>query len=145
MKMKKRVNMAIFKRICDFCGNFYEGRGEKYCSCKCCGETKLGNNHPNWRGGTRRRKGYLYIVLPYHPFRNIKNTYPEHRYIMEWVLDRFLKLSECVHHINGIRNDNDIQNLYLFPSLSDHIKYHNYIRRNDKKLKSLTNYLHGDI
>lgn len=36
---------------------------------------------------------------------------------------RFLTKEEVVHHINGIRSDNRIKNLMLFPNASAHQKF----------------------
>lgn len=33
----------IHKRICDFCGNYYEGTGDKYCSRECGYKQKTGH------------------------------------------------------------------------------------------------------
>lgn len=47
----------------------------------------------------------------------------EHRKIMEEHIGRKLKPNEVVHHINGNKNDNRIENLQLM-TLSEHTRLH---------------------
>lgn len=73
-----------------------------------------GKNAYNWKGGRFINKdGYILILFPNHPHKTTGDYIFEHRLVMEKKLGRYLKSNEIVHHINGIRNDNRIENLYI--------------------------------
>lgn len=65
---------------------------------------------PNWKGGRiRTSSGYIQIHVG-----SPKKYEMEHRLVMEQHLGRKLLPQENVHHINGIRDDNRIENLELW-------------------------------
>ena len=87
-------------------------------------EQKIGSKNPNWKGGKFSNFGYIYKKNYNHPFSTKRNYVNEHRLIMEKHIDRYLKPEEVVHHINGIKDDNRLENLILFANDSKHQKYH---------------------
>lgn len=86
---------------------------EKSPMCKTCS-----NRQPkkNWKGGRiKDGKGYIRINTPEHPNATGTGKYvPEHRLVMEKHLGRYLTKEENVHHKNGIRDDNRLENLELW-------------------------------
>jgi hypothetical protein len=83
-----------------------------------------GENNPRWAGGKLKTQGYIRIWKSDHPFADAKNYIMEHRLVMEQFLGRYLAPEEVVHHINGIKNDNRIENLMLFANNAEHQKFH---------------------
>lgn len=87
---------------------------------------RYGDRSGNWRGGRLvTSKGYVRVYSPGHPdgHGRRKQYVWEHRLVMEKALGRRLLSSEVVHHENGDRSDNRIENLVLFPSNGQHLRH----------------------
>lgn len=66
---------------------------------------------------------YNYVLVPEHPL-STKNGYVlEHRVIVENHLKHLLTPDEVVHHINGDRKDNRLENLQVLDH-RDHVRLH---------------------
>jgi hypothetical protein len=95
---------------------------------------RRGLNNNKWRGGKRTDVyGYNWLTKKDHPFCDSNGYVREHRLIYEdhhkccllpWIL---------IHHINGIKNDNRIENL-LPMTQQEHTKLHH---SGKKKTKSV--------
>ena len=93
---------------------------------------KSNEDHWKWRGGrTINASGYIRIKR-----RDSSHYDLEHRLVMEKYIGRRLNIWEDVHHINGNRQDNRIENLQLL-SHDKHVILEHNIR---KKLKSQSHY-----
>jgi transposase len=92
---------------------------------KCMRETgrdpslrSWGPGHSGWKGGRQLTdEGYMRVwVEPNDPMLSMVNNKGfvlEHRLVMARHLKRPLGRDESVHHINGVRDDNRIENLEL--------------------------------
>ncbi len=85
---------------------------------------RYGKESPNWKGGRMKINGYIWIYSPEHPYRWRSNYVAEHRLVIEANIGRFLFPWEIIHHINGIREDNRIENLKLLQNLGEHNTIH---------------------
>jgi hypothetical protein len=125
MSTSKRIRQFV----CEICRNevarFERSDGKyRFCGRKCAGKAgvklaskvdKSGDKNPAWKGGVMDSFGYNSISI------GGKRRKFEHRLVMENFLGRFLSKSEIVHHKNGDKKDNRIENLEIMTQ-SEHIK-----------------------
>ena len=122
--------------VVKFAGRDKCGNREWLCKCECgnekdivgghltSGSTKscgcrAGSKHRQLREKgifTKRTNKYGYVIMHYPEHANSRKggNICEHTYVMSEHLGRPLKPNENVHHINGVRDDNRIENLELW-------------------------------
>ncbi len=106
--------------------------------CQPCSiKRRIGDNHSNWKGGKfNHSERYILIQIRkgdfFYPMANSDGYILEHRLVMAKHLNRCLLSWEIVHHINGIKDDNRIENLQLVQEMQ-----HNQITKVESKIKRL--------
>lgn len=79
---------------------------------------RYGPKSGHWKGGRAIVNGYVTTTLPPdHPMRCMLHKQGrvfEHRLVVAESLGRPLTSNESVHHVNGDKQDNRIENLQLF-------------------------------
>lgn len=121
----KRQGEKLSLRLLDKNKNPMYGRKHSKESILKMRRAHLGILNHNWRGGIwHHSQGYICQSAPDHPFRmgSGGGYVLQHRLIAESCLKRFLQPSECVHHINRIRNDNRPENLMVYVNRGVHLR-----------------------
>jgi len=97
----------------------------RFCSHECRSKMNKGPNNPLFKGQTKNRAGYIVIrgeLVPeaYKSMIRRGDAVLEHRLIMAQHIGRPLNDWEVVHHKNGVKDDNRIENLELHTNESHH-------------------------
>jgi hypothetical protein len=139
---EKRKNIFITVN-CIECGWQFQyskniGHEIKFCSKKCISfynsrVSKKFLDIPSCLENSSRKidktLGYVRIYVPMHTEANTWGYVYEHRIVAEQIIGRRLNKEEIVHHKNGKRWDNRLENLEVM-NKNDHAKLHGQ-REND--------------
>lgn len=82
---------------------------------------KFREEHWNWKGGTFKHNGYVFILMQEHPNCQSGGYVKRCRLLVENSIGRKLSRLEVVHHINGVKDDDRIENLEYFADNGEHI------------------------
>ena len=104
---------------------------------------KKGQKPFNYKGFSIHDSGYILIKQPNHPHATYNGYVREHRLVMEKLLGRYLLPTEDIHHKNGIKIDNRIENLELISDRSEHLKIEHKEGRYKDHLKKLNGGFYG--
>lgn len=114
---------------CDYCGeefkrpNCHVNDNHNFCSSDCRNKYTVENsllakeNHPNWNNGETTNNGYRFKRIDKAKYR------AKHRLIMEKAIGRELRSDEIVHHKDGNKLNNALENLEIV-TRAEHINIH---------------------
>lgn len=111
-KLCPRCRSQLDRRPCEICGQLKQ-RKSKVCQ-KCYFQSK---QYPYSQKKHKSKDGYLYVYYRAHPHADKSGRILEHRLIFENKLGRYLLPFESVHHKNGVKDDNRIENLELWSKM----------------------------
>ena len=143
---RKRIKVKYICRNCSdtvetHLDNYNKFKSKERCICRKCSAPKnleksrgnkkgkkyphlQGNKSHNWKGG-RRIDGAGYVLVHTNCTNRINKSgwssyEKEHKLVVEQYFKRKLKDNEVVHHIDGNRQNNKIENLAVLPSHLHH-------------------------
>ncbi|PZE31783.1 HNH endonuclease [Curtobacterium sp. MCLR17_042] len=107
-RQRAECNTGWARGVCDRCRRALKGDG-RYEEVALPIEPRKNQFEALYPVGTTRKidAGYVYV-------KTDVGWMPEHRHVMEQSLGRQLTAGENVHHRNGVRDDNRIENLELW-------------------------------
>ena len=95
-------------------------------------ESKKGEKSSNWNGGVRKtKKGYRMVLCPGHHRADTAGYVLEHIFV--WEKESGIPLPDncCVHHLNGIKDDNRIENLCVMLQKAHTVHHHTGAKRSE--------------
>ena len=137
---RSRNHEARGKRPCPGCEQPMSRHNATRCR-GCEGKLRsikhLREGNPNWRGGKTRARGYVYI----RKLEDGRRYVGEHILVWEQAHGRIPK-GWLVHHLNGIRDDNRLENLVAMSRSQHHKNHHEPWERRIRALEEQA-YLNG--
>lgn len=143
---------------CEKCGKerwanvIVSTRTPKHLLCSSCNShinnpkgSHSGEKHWSWQGGRFvNTAGYVFVKCPpeFSSMSNVCGYVFEHRLVIAKSLERTLGAKEMVHHINGDKKDNRLENLKLVKGIKEHFVA---VLEENKQLRQLVKELENKL
>lgn len=94
--------------------------------------SKKGNKNPLWNGGKKRTiGGYVFVYSPDHRRADKGGYVQEHIVAFERATGISVPYGCCIHHLNGVKDDNRIENLCMMTQGAHTAMHHIGAKRSD--------------
>jgi len=115
---KKRLEIWYRKKRfipCPRCGKPMF-KNSKHKMCRVCYKLfAVKENSPAWKGGRRYSNGYIEVLCHSHHRAHKSGYVFEHIKVWEEHFGKHLPDAWIIHHLNGLKDDNRIENLLAMP------------------------------
>ena len=102
-------------------------------------EARKGEKAANWKGGVRITKaGYRQLYRPDHHRADTRGYVMEHIVVFEEETGVPVPKNCCVHHLNGNKSDNRIQNLCMMQHTAHTVFHHTGAKRSAETRKKIS-------
>ena len=103
-------------------------------------EVRKGEKGANWRGGVKTNKrGYRLVLCPDHHRADSGGYVMEHILVWETESGSLLPDGCCVHHLNGVKSDNRIENLCVMLHGAHTVYHHTGAKRSAETRERISN------
>lgn len=102
-------------------------------------EAKRGEKSAAWNGGIRTTgRGYRQVLMPGHPRADSSGYVMEHIVVWEKASGMPLPPNCCIHHLNGNKSDNRIENLCVMLHAAHTVFHHTGAKRSAETKKKIS-------
>lgn len=102
-------------------------------------EARKGEKARSWKGGVKKtQKGYRLILRPGHHRADTAGYVMEHILVWEQESGTYLPDNCCVHHLNGVKDDNRIENLCVMLHGAHTAFHHTGVKRSKETREKIS-------
>ena len=102
-------------------------------------EGNKGEKAGNWKGGKKvTARGYRQVLLPSHPRADTNGYVLEHIAVWEQETGISVPMDCCIHHLNGNKLDNRIENLCMMKKSAHTAFHHTGTKRSAETKKKIS-------
>ena len=129
-----RTDVAIYKKARKL--GFYKEQDIKFINGS---NARKGEKSSSWNGGIRKTKsGYIQVLMPSHPRADTTGYVMQHIVVFEEHTGVSVPNNCAIHHLNGNKSDNRIENLCLMDKTAHTVFHHTGSKRSKETKEKIS-------